>query len=155
MKVKIVVLSSCLLLFLNAQSQSTPLPSNDIDLLCAHIDSLSSSKSFERFYFDLNRPNVALGYRIHYVDTANKRYKKIIFKNDIDTLVKTFYFMKDTLIEIKIEKNAARTQAAKFQFEADAISYQWDPGMLVKDVTRLLPEGKRYYRLVRYSKSTF
>src|ERR1700712_412622 len=99
---KILVICLCFSYFVKAHGQTVP--ANDIDTLCTHIDSISTTKSFERFYFDLNRPNVSIGYRMHYVDTATKLYKKIIYKNDIDTTIKTFYFRKDTLIEIKIER---------------------------------------------------
>ena len=152
---KILILCLFFLVFVNAPGQSMPPLPNSIDTICRHIDSVITTKSFERFFFDLNRPNVALGYRIHYVDTATKLYKKIIYKNDVDTSIKTFYFRKDTLIEIMIEKTGGSKQTAKYQFNDTTILNQWDPGKLIKDATRLAPEGKRYYMLVRYANNTF
>ncbi|MEO8768798.1 MAG: hypothetical protein ABI402_01890 [Ferruginibacter sp.] len=152
---KILTLSLFSSLLINAHGQSTLPHPNAIDTICTHIDSIITTKSFERFYFDLNQPNISLGYRLHYIDTATKLYKKIIFKNDIDTSIKTFYFRKDTLIEIRIEKNNDSNQTAKYQFNDVEILSKWDPYGIVKDVTRLAPEGKRYYMLVRYSKNTF
>jgi hypothetical protein len=146
---KILSLFMCISFLGKAYTQSTSLPTA-IDSICIHIDSLSKSKSFEEFDFSINYPNVAVGSRIHFIDTLSNRYKKIIFRSDLDTLTKTFYFEKDRLIEIKIDKNIKTKQVAKYQFKDDVIIYQLDNDHLVTNIKRVVSEAKRYFSLVRY-----
>ena len=144
---KIIFLFLCAVSFLKASSQS-PVTLNSIDTICTRIDFLSNS--FERFNFSVNHPGVAVGSRVHYVDTLNKQYKKIIFKSELDTLTKTFYFEKDKLIEVKIEKKTTSDQTAKYQFKDDILFTQSDPDNLISNLKFLVSEGKRYFSFVRY-----
>ena len=144
---KIITICFCFSIFLNVKGQSNFIP-NGIDSICIHIDSIS--RSFEEFDFEVNYPKVSVGYRIHYIDTLDKQYKKITFKSMLDTLTKTFYFETDKLIEIKIEKNVNPKQTARYQFNEDTVFNKWDPDQLVISIQRLVSEGKRYFMLVRY-----
>ena len=132
-----------LLLFTSANSQSIT-----IDKICDKIDSLSAS--FEEFDFSVNYPNFQVGKRIHYIDTLTKQYKKIVLQNEIDSLTKIFYFEKDSLIEVKVLKKVAPELSAKYQFKSDIAFYALDPFKLIKKAEALVPEGRRYFNLVRY-----